>query len=344
MDFRSLFIDKDKIVMANMELGVALNSLDEAIVLNQLNYWIERNKDANRNFRDGHYWVYNSYEAWRKQDFPVWSATKIKRIFSSLEGKGIVLSANYNKLAIDKTKWYTIDYDKLKKFIEEYSKGQNETPTDQYEISKDADDQPIDQNDQTLDQSERALPDTNYRDYSTENTNIDLHTDATKDKTLSNDNGEAKTSSSENRKKMTAPKTALEKYLGKKADEQDMIERLAAICSENYDNDTANEIFISLTHYFERFKEKFGKIHPILKDSTLLRFTEKMDCFYDDRYSHFGRLIGQDNAYIKMIDMFLDGDFGAIKGYETNYHLSAFMSDEVLNRLAQRLFELGEVE
>lgn len=344
MDFRSLFIDKDKIVMANMELGVALNSLDEAIVLNQLNYWVERNKDANRNFRDGHYWVYNSYEAWRKQDFPVWSATKIKRIFTSLEGKGIVLSANYNKLAIDKTKWYTIDYDKLKKFIKEYSKGQNETPKDQDEISKDADDQPTGQNDQTLDQSERALPDTNYIDYSTENINRNLHTHTTKDKTLSDDNVEAKTSSSENRKKMTAPKTALEKYLGKKADEGDMIERLAAICSENYDNDTANEIFISLTHYFERFNEKSGKIHPILKDSTLLRFTEKMDCFYDDRYSHFGRLIGQDNAYIKMIDMFLDGDFGAVKGYETNYHLSAFMSDEVLNRLAQRLFELGEVQ
>lgn len=344
MDFRSLFIDKDKIVMANMELGVALNSLDEAIVLNQLNYWVERNKDANRNFRDGHYWVYNSYEAWRKQDFPVWSATKIKRIFTSLEGKGIVLSANYNKLAIDKTKWYTIDYDKLKKFIKEYSKGQNETPKDQDEISKDADDQPTGQNDQTLDQSERALPDTNYIDYSTENINRNLHTHTTKDKTLSDDNVEAKTSSSENRKKMTAPKTALEKYLGKKADEGDMIERLAAICSENYDNDTANEIFISLTHYFERFNEKSGKIHPILKDSALLRFTEKMDCFYDDRYSHFGRLIGQDNAYIKMIDMFLDGDFGAVKGYETNYHLSAFMSDEVLNRLAQRLFELGEVQ
>lgn len=344
MDFRSLFIDKDKIVMANMELGVALNSLDEAIVLNQLNYWVERNKDANRNFRDGHYWVYNSYEAWRKQDFPVWSATKIKRIFTSLEGKGIVLSANYNKLAIDKTKWYTIDYDKLKKFIKEYSKGQNETPKDQDEISKDADDQPTGQNDQTLDQSERVLPDTNYIDYSTENINRNLHTHTTKDKTLSDDNVEAKTSSSENRKKMTAPKTALEKYLGKKADEGDMIERLAAICSENYDNDTANEIFISLTHYFERFNEKSGKIHPILKDSTLLRFTEKMDCFYDDRYSHFGRLIGQDNAYIKMIDMFLDGDFGAVKGYETNYHLSAFMSDEVLNRLAQRLFELGEVQ
>lgn len=168
--------------------------------------------------------------------------------------------------------------------------------------------------------------------------------DTKEDKTLSNDNGEVKTSSSENRKKMSEPKTALEKYLGKKADEQDMLERLANICSKNYDRDTANEIFASLMHYFEKFKTKSGKIHPILKDSTLLRFTEKMDCFYDDKYSHFGRLIRQDNAYIKMIDMFLDGDFGAIKGYDTNYHLSAFMSDEVLNRLAQRLFELGEVE
>lgn len=172
--------------------------------------------------------------------------------------------------------------------------------------------------------------------------NIDDNT--REDKTLSNDNGEVKTSSSENQKKMSTHKTALEKYLGKKADEQDMFERLANICSKNYDRDTANEIFASLMHYFEKFKTKSGKIHPILKDSTLLRFTEKMDCFYDDKYSHFGRLIGQDNAYIKMIDMFLDGDFGAVKGYDTNYHLSAFMSDEVLNRLAQRLFELGEVE
>ena len=236
MDFRSLFIDKDKIVMANMELGVALNSLDEAIVLNQLNYWIERNKDANRNFRDGHYWVYNSYEAWRKQDFPVWSATKIKRIFTSLEGKGIVLSANYNKLAIDKTKWYTIDYDKLKKFIEEYSKGQNETSTDQDEISKDADDQPIDQNDQTLDQSERALPNTNYRDYSTENTNRDLHTDTTQAETLSKDNDEADTISL----KKSLPTPAKKKTKSELMElEADMCRRFVKIGSQYDVTDTS---------------------------------------------------------------------------------------------------------
>lgn len=163
-----------------------------------------------------------------------------------------------------------------------------------------------------------------------------------KAETLSNDNGEVKTSSSD-RRKMSAPKTALEKYLGKKADEQDMMKRLANICISNYDEETAKEIFETIEHYFRRYTDKTGLIHPILKDETLIRITEKMDCFYDSEYSHFERLIGQDHAFMKMVDMFFDGDFGVNKGNETNYHLPAFMTDGVLNRLGQRLFEIGEV-
>lgn len=44
-----------------------------------------------------------------------------------------------------------------------------------------------------------------------------------------------------------------------------------------------------------------------------------------------------------MVDMFFDGDFGGMKGYETNWNLPAFMSDGVLNRLGQRLYEAGEI-
>lgn len=172
--------------------------------------------------------------------------------------------------------------------------------------------------------------------------NIDDNT--TKDKTLSNDNGEVKTSSSENRKKMSAPKTNLQKYLDKKKDEHNMMERLTEICASNYDEDTALEIFETIKHYFERYTDKTGLIHPILTDKTLKRMAEKMDCFYDSEYSHFERLIGQDHAFMKMVDMFFDGDFGANNGNETNYNLPAFMTDGVLNPLGQRLFELGEVE
>lgn len=339
MDFRSLFIDKDKIVMANMELGVALNSLDEAIVLNQLNYWIERNKDANRNFRDGHYWVYNSYEAWRKQDFPVWSATKIKRIFTSLEGKGIVLSANYNKLAIDKTKWYTIDYDKLKKFIEEYSKGQNETSTDQDEISKDADDQPIDQNDQTLDQSERALPDTNYRDYSTENTNRDLHTDTTKAETLSKDNDEADTISS----KKSLPTSAKKKTKSELMElEADMCRRFVKIGSQYDVSDTAlKNIVNSFERYSSKFTERTGKIHPILKDETLEKIFVTLATISDTEYSHFENVANYepDSDGLSYLDKMVDEHFSSEHGGSTDWHISHFARPDYLEKMAQHIVE-----
>lgn len=173
---------------------------------------------------------------------------------------------------------------------------------------------------------------------------IDNRLRTKEDKTLSNDNGEVKTSFSENRKKMSPPKTNLQKYLDKKADEQDMLTRLAKICKENYDAPEAIEIYDTIQHYFDRYTEKTGLIHPILTDKTLERITEKMDCFYDSEYSHFERLIGQDHAFMKMVDMFFDGEFGANSGNETNYNLPAFMTDGVLNPLGQRLFELGEVE
>lgn len=339
MDFRSLFIDKDKIVMANMELGVALNSLDEAIVLNQLNYWIERNKDANRNFRDGHYWVYNSYEAWRKQDFPVWSATKIKRIFTSLEGKGIVLSANYNKLAIDKTKWYTIDYDKLKKFIEEYSKGQNETSTDQDEISKDADDQPIDQNDQTLDQSERALPDTNYRDYSTENTNRDLHTDTTKAETLSKDNDEADTISL----KKSLPTPAKKKTKSELMElEADMCRRFVKIGSQYDVTDTSlKNIVNAFARYSSKFTERTGKIHPILKDETLEKIFVTLATISDTEYSHFENVANYepDSDGLSYLDKMVDEHFRSEHGGSTDWHISHFARPDYLEKMAQHIVE-----
>ena len=339
MDFRSLFIDKDKIVMANMELGVALNSLDEAIVLNQLNYWIERNKDANRNFRDGHYWVYNSYEAWRKQDFPVWSATKIKRIFTSLEGKGIVLSANYNKLAIDKTKWYTIDYDKLKKFIEEYSKGQNETSTDQDEISKDADDQPIDQNDQTLDQSERALPDTNYRDYSTENTNRDLHTDTTKAETLSKDNDEADTISL----KKSLPTSAKKKTKSELMElEADMCRRFVKIGSQYDITDTSLKNTVnSFARYSSKFTERTGKIHPILKDETLEKIFVTLATISDTEYSHFENVANYepDSDGLSYLDKMVDEHFKSEHGGSTDWHISHFVRPDYLEKISDGILK-----
>lgn len=317
--------------------------INAAVVFYNICFWVEENHANKRNFINGKYWTYNTVKALHTI-FPEMTGKQIEYALKKLKDGGYIESAVLSEDTRDRTNWYTVcDF---KKWIlhEEPTPQEKEVTNEKREASSENSEMPSDDSAMFNNIYNNINTDTDNKQSNKNQADNKPTDNSHKDKTLSKDNGEVKTSFSENRKKMSAPKTALEKYLGKKADEQDMFERLANICSKNYDRDTANKIFASLMHYFEKFKTKSGKIHPILKDSTLLRFAEKMDCFYDDKYSHFGRLIGQDNAYIKMIDMFLDGDFGAIKGYDTNYHLSAFMSDEVLNRLGQRLFELGEVE
>lgn len=125
MNFSELFIDKSKTLIINTDLAMALGDLNEAIVLNQLNYWMNINEKAGKNRIDGRYWVYNTYAKWREENFPYWSETTIKRVFARLESKGIVISANHNKASFDKTKWYTIDYEQLERYVE-YYKSNNE--------------------------------------------------------------------------------------------------------------------------------------------------------------------------------------------------------------------------
>lgn len=120
MNLRDLFIDKSKTLIVNTDLALVLGDLNEAIILNQLNYWLEINKKADKNFIDGKYWVYNSYAEWRENDFPYWSEKTIQRTFTRLENKGIVISSNYNKMCIDKTKWYSIDFEVLEEMIKSY--------------------------------------------------------------------------------------------------------------------------------------------------------------------------------------------------------------------------------
>jgi len=82
--------------------------LNEAIVLQQVHFWISKEL----NYKEGRYWVYNTYKEWHDQ-FPFWSKSTIKRVFKSLVEKKILISENYNRLKIDQTRWYSIDYEKL---------------------------------------------------------------------------------------------------------------------------------------------------------------------------------------------------------------------------------------
>lgn len=83
--------------------------LNEAVFLNQLHYWKQRSK----NERDGFVWVYKTYLEWQ-YELPFWSNATIRRVISSLEKQDLLVSTSeYNKMGIDKTKWYRINYENL---------------------------------------------------------------------------------------------------------------------------------------------------------------------------------------------------------------------------------------
>lgn len=84
--------------------------LNEAIILQQVHYWVVLNSKKERNYRDDYYWTYNTFKEWQLQ-FPFWSVRTIKTIVSNLERLGLLIPANYNKLRQDRTKWYRVDYD-----------------------------------------------------------------------------------------------------------------------------------------------------------------------------------------------------------------------------------------
>ena len=81
--------------------------VSEAIVLENLYFWITKNKANKTHFYDGYYWTYNSTRA-LKILFPYWSVGQIERIVKSLRDEGLIMIGNYNKTGCDRTRWFTL--------------------------------------------------------------------------------------------------------------------------------------------------------------------------------------------------------------------------------------------
>lgn len=79
--------------------------LAEAIILNHMQYWIEKNKANGTNFFDGFYWTYNSTRAYA-EIFPYFSQRQIQNALKHLKDEEIIKTGNYNAVAYDRTTWY----------------------------------------------------------------------------------------------------------------------------------------------------------------------------------------------------------------------------------------------
>lgn len=102
----------DQPITINRKLAKCLG-LKEAVVFQQIHYWLEINKKTNNNYKEGKYWTYNSVKDWQKNEFDFMSVRTVERTLQALEKSGLLESACFNKMAGDKTKWYTINYNKL---------------------------------------------------------------------------------------------------------------------------------------------------------------------------------------------------------------------------------------
>jgi hypothetical protein len=93
--------------------------LESAVVLQQIHYLLrqklerlkESPKENERDIHDGRVWVWNSYEKWKENYFCFSSVRSLQRIFLKLEKKGLIIAGNYNESTLNKTKWYSINYD-----------------------------------------------------------------------------------------------------------------------------------------------------------------------------------------------------------------------------------------
>jgi len=81
--------------------------LKEAIILSHIYFWYEQNSINNKNFHDGTYWTFNSVKTFQEQ-FDYMTYKEIRNVLEKLEAFGWIVSGNYNKIKIDKTKWYTV--------------------------------------------------------------------------------------------------------------------------------------------------------------------------------------------------------------------------------------------
>ena len=328
MNFKELFIDKSRTLIVNTDLALVLGDLNEAIVLNQLNYWIEINKKAEKNLVDGKYWVYNSYSDWRINNFPYWSEKTIQRTFTRLESKGIVISANYNKLAIDKTKWYTINTKKLQELVDKFNSNEDRMTNRQDNMTDRQDRMTCREG-----QNDGPLP-----EITTENINRDYNSEITnKDNTSINIDGEVYTSFSE---KPTARAATRNEMLLK---EKDMVDRFNNICDNDIDNSAICDcVKDGFKMYMQLYEIYFHKVHPILTDKTLKNVCFVLSTITDTEHGHFDAdaIYETDDKGITVLQRMINDHFIREHRESTNYSITHFANAEYLGKLANRFIEM----
>ena len=81
--------------------------LDCACFLQNLYYWIEKNKTAGKNFINNNYWVYSSFEDLERQ-MGCFNVRQIKYIVKKLKEADLILIDNFSEGLANRKNWYAL--------------------------------------------------------------------------------------------------------------------------------------------------------------------------------------------------------------------------------------------
>jgi len=80
--------------------------VEAAILLSNIEFWVEKNAANEKHFYDGCYWTYNTMKAFAEL-FPFWTEKQVRRILQTLLDSNLLKKGTYNKRSYDQTLWYT---------------------------------------------------------------------------------------------------------------------------------------------------------------------------------------------------------------------------------------------
>lgn len=103
-----------------LTLARVLKSSDQAIMVDQLLNWQQEEARINdpEAFHDGHWWVYMPIHEWQEQLSWI-SERTIQRHLKELNELGLIRIGDFNLHRYDRTRWYTVNEEKLRLMISE---------------------------------------------------------------------------------------------------------------------------------------------------------------------------------------------------------------------------------
>ena len=171
----------------------------------------------------------------------------------------------------------------------------------------------------------------NTKESSTNKQNTDI-LNIKMDNTSSNDDGKVNTSFSENDEKPKLTKSELQKK------QKDMSKRFYDICDVSIGHgDLKEAVNNAFNLYLDLFTEKTGKIHPILRDETLIDVCSALSHINDKEFNHFDEFDfskPKEDGTMPLEEM-VKLHFARSHNGKTDYSIAHFCNKKYLLKLAQ---------